>query len=231
MAEVSQRTGLPVSTLSKLETGKMSLTYDKLMRLAAGLEVDVSSLLGSEPKPEVQPVTAGRRSISRLGEGRELDTGTYFYRYLAPDLLTKHFVPIYGEVKARSIEEFGELIRHPGEEFIYVLEGVVEVHSEFYSPVRLEAGESIYFDSQMGHAYIAGAPGRCAMLSICSATDTHLLDLHISSGDSAASAASAERRAFLEVHEAGGADQPKEARAAKRPAAKPRRKAAKPRPA
>lgn len=226
LAEVSERTGLPVSTLSKLETGKMSLTYDKLKRLAAGMQVDVSDLLGADAKTDSQPVSAGRRSISRAGEGHELDTGKYYYRYLAPDLLTKHFVPIYGEVRARSLEEFGELIRHPGEEFIYVLEGVIEVHSEFYAPVRLKAGESIYFDSQMGHAYIAGAPGRCSLLSICSATDTHLLDLHVSPGDTAASEASAQRRAFLNVHESDGAERTEGPAPARKPA---RRKAAKPR--
>jgi quercetin dioxygenase-like cupin family protein len=52
------------------------------------------------------------------------------------------------EVKAGHTPE---LLRHQGEEFIYVLQGTVEVLSEFYEPITLRAGESIYIDSSMAH--------------------------------------------------------------------------------
>ena len=38
---------------------------------------------------------------------------------------------------------------HEGEEFILVLKGLVELHTEFYEPARLEAGDSAYIDSGM----------------------------------------------------------------------------------
>ena len=38
-------------------------------------------------------------------------------------------------------------------EFVYVLKGVVAVHTEHYEPVRLEMGDSLYMDSQMAHIY------------------------------------------------------------------------------
>ena len=57
----------------------------------------------------------------------------------------------------RTQQEFGALIRHPGEEFVYVAEGQLIVHTEFYDPVTLHAGEGIYIDSNMGHGYIAAA--------------------------------------------------------------------------
>jgi uncharacterized cupin superfamily protein len=41
--------------------------------------------------------------------------------------------------------------------------------------VRLRAGDSIYFDSGMGHAYIAASEGRCRVLSLCSAPETQLI--------------------------------------------------------
>ena len=40
------------------------------------------------------------------------------------------------------------VVAHGGEEFAYVLEGTVVVHTEHYAPAVLKAGESIYFDSR-----------------------------------------------------------------------------------
>lgn len=174
LAEVSERTGLPVSTLSKIENGKMSLSYDKLARLSTGLDVDIGALF-SQGRP-APPVNAfhGRRSITRAGDGRAIETSTYGHLYPASDLLHKRFVPIVAEVRARSLEAFGEMIRHPGEEYAFVLEGVVELHTDLYAPVRLETGDSIYFDSGMGHAYIAASEGPCRLLSICSGEESQL---------------------------------------------------------
>src|ERR1700722_15086719 len=73
LKEMSRRTGYPVSTLSKIENDRVSLTYDKLTRISAGLEVDFSSLFGAaEPQPEVNAIH-GRRSIARAGEGRSIE--------------------------------------------------------------------------------------------------------------------------------------------------------------
>lgn len=171
LAELSKRTGLPTSTLSKVENGKMSLTYDKLTRITEGLEIDVASIFGEQATASPERKTGfagnGRRSITRSGEGGVIDTPTYRHLYQATDLLEKKFVPLLADIKHRSIEEFGELIRHEGEEYSFVLEGVVEFHSELYAPVLLYPGDAIYFDSSMGHAYIAAEDGPCRVLSIC----------------------------------------------------------------
>ena len=65
-------------------------------------------------------------------------------------------IPVYTHIRAKSVAEFGELVRHSGEEFIYVLDGAVEVHTEFYDPLVLHAGESIYIDSNMRRRYGPG---------------------------------------------------------------------------
>ncbi len=174
LAEVGARTGLPVSTLSKIENGKMSLSYDKLARLSAGLEIDIAQLF--EDGTSTPPSTiSGRRIVNRAGTGLAIETENYSHLYPAADLLSKRFVPIIAEPRARSLAEFGELIRHPGEEYAYVLEGTIELHTDMYAPTRLETGDSIYFDSGMGHAYIVVGTGRCRILSICSATQSELL--------------------------------------------------------
>lgn len=174
LSEVSRRTGLPVSTLSKVENDKMSLSYDKLARISRGLEIDIGVLFSSEATAPLSLVT-GRRSITRAGEGRVIETDTYETLFCATDLLNKRFVPLIAEVRARSTSEFGEMIRHPGEEYAYILEGTAELHTDLYAPVVLETGDSIYFDSGMGHVYINVGPGRCRVLSICSGDESQLI--------------------------------------------------------
>jgi transcriptional regulator with XRE-family HTH domain len=173
LADVSERTGLSVSTLSKVENGKMSLTYDKLYRISKGLDIDIAQLFaaGSAPQGAAAVPTrgfSGRRSLSRRGEGTVIDTPNYGHVYPATELLNKQMVPIFGQPKARTLEEFGELLRHSGEEFSVVLEGEVLFHTELYAPVLLQAGDSVYFDSSMGHAYLRVGEGPCRVLTMCS---------------------------------------------------------------
>ena len=175
LAEVSRRTGLPTSTLSKIENDKMSLTFDKLARVSAGLHVDIATLFNGEGSTEAHPGANGRRSITRAGQGKAIETQNYSHLYPAAELLNKSIIPIVAELRARSLEEFGELVRHPGEEYAYVLEGEVDLYTSLYAPVRLKAGDSIYFDSGMGHAYIAAGEGPCRVLSLCSAPETQLI--------------------------------------------------------
>lgn len=168
LAELSSRTGLPVSTLSKVENNKMTLTYDKMVRIATGLNIDIGVLFAA-PQSEVVGVPvplSGRRSITRSDEGRVMETSMARQTYPAADLLDKQLVPLLMEVRARSLEEWGPLLRHPGEEFVLVLEGTLELHTEFYTPVHLNEGDSIYFDSAMAHGYVAANEQRCRILSV-----------------------------------------------------------------
>ena len=174
MAQVSQLTDLPIATLSKIENDKISLSYDKLVRISQGLGIDIGRLFGAVPAGGTETPgigVSGRRSITRSGEGSAIETKTYSHLYPAADLLNKQIVPIMAECKARSLAEFGPLIRHGGEEYAIVLDGVVEFHTDLYAPVRLNKGDSIYFDSSMAHGYIAACDGLCRVLSICSSAD------------------------------------------------------------
>ena len=106
-----------------------------------------------------------------------VNTPNYDYYYMCPELRHKRMVPTITRVLAHSIEEFGELIRHPGEEYIYVLKGPIEIHTEFYEPILLDTGESIYIDSTMGHAYVAPKGNDDAMvLGICTSPAEDLME-------------------------------------------------------
>jgi transcriptional regulator with XRE-family HTH domain len=167
LAEVSKRTGIPSSTLSRIENDQISPTYDLLLRLSNGLLIDLSQLLSATEFPsEPEATRPGRRSINWLDDGMSVEMPTHTIRYLSTDLLNKEMTPLLSEYRARSPAEFGEFMHHTGEEFLYVLEGELELHTDSYAPVVLKAGESIYFDSRMGHAYIARGEGPCRALVV-----------------------------------------------------------------
>ncbi len=149
LEECSQRTGVARSTLSKIENGLMSPTFDILQKIMNGLQIDIADLFRVD-----RPNPAARRSVTRLGEGTVHQGPQYRLELLATDISNKAMLPLKATILARSFEAFGDWIQHDGEEFICVLSGEIEVATEFYAPVRLAAGESIYFDSQMRHAVI-----------------------------------------------------------------------------
>jgi transcriptional regulator with XRE-family HTH domain len=166
LADVAKRTGIPPSTLSRIENDQISPTYDMLLRLGQGLSIDLSQLLSEAPS-EVSSEQPGRRSVNRSVDGDIVPMSNHTLRYLSTDLLNKQMTPILCEYQARSLEEFGPLMRHEGEEFLYILEGELELHTECYAPLVLKAGESVYFDSRMGHGYVARGTGVCRALSMC----------------------------------------------------------------
>jgi transcriptional regulator with XRE-family HTH domain len=156
LVDLSALTGLTASTLSKLENGRVAFTLEKLELISEKLKIDLTQLIGPSPTQASRLNGGMRRSISRAGEGQAVEMSRGNYLYVAAELLNKKITPIIGDVFARSLEEYGgELMRHAGEEYVYVLEGTLELHTEMYTPARLEKGDSVYFDSQMGHAYIA----------------------------------------------------------------------------
>jgi transcriptional regulator with XRE-family HTH domain len=157
LKEMSEKTGIPFSTLSKVEHDRLTLTYDKLLQLGERLNMRMSELFAETAEPVDQPFTA-RRSIGTRESAVAINTPNYDYYYLFPELRKKRMIPILTRVVAKTMEQFGPLVRHSGEEWMYVIEGAIEVHTEFYEAVRLEAGQSIYLDSSMGHAYLV-APG------------------------------------------------------------------------
>ncbi|ABF53179.1 helix-turn-helix domain-containing protein [Sphingopyxis alaskensis] len=175
LKEMSAKSGIPVSTLSKVEHDRLTLSYDKLQQLSQRLKIRMSDLFAEDE--EDAPRVTGRRSIAAIERAARVTTDNYDYHYLCTDLRQKRMIPILTRIRAHSAREFGELVRHQGEEFIYVLEGRIEVHSEFYDPVTLDAGQGIYIDSSMGHAYVvADGYDEALVLGVCSSADEGLMD-------------------------------------------------------
>jgi len=168
LVDVSERTGLAASTLSKVENGLISLTYDKLVQLSEGLQLDFNAILTGRLVNGDQAVRpTARRSITRKEEGLRVETPDYDYLYLSSDLSQRAMVPILITVRARSTVAVPNYSAHTGEEFFYVLRGPIEMRSEHYEPVLLQTGDSMYFDSTMQHVMLSATDRDGLILDIC----------------------------------------------------------------
>ncbi|MEM7722011.1 MAG: XRE family transcriptional regulator [Pseudomonadota bacterium] len=151
LEQAAQKAGVARSTLSKIENGQMSPTYEALKKLALGLGISVPQLF--TPPSSVQ--VNGRMSVTKAGEGDAHPTATYEHEMLASGLMRKSMLPYRARIRARSFEEFDGWVRHDGEEFLYVLTGTVRLLTEFYAPVDMKRGDSAYYDASMGHNVIS----------------------------------------------------------------------------
>ncbi len=151
LEQAARQAGLARSTLSKIENGQMSPTYDALKKLAEGLEISVPQLFTPPKKDQVM----GRMAVVKSGEGVHQATVTYEHELLAEGLRKKAMLPYRARVRARSMEEFDGWVRHDGEEFLYVLTGVVRLYTEYYEPVEMRRGDSAYYDGAMGHNVVS----------------------------------------------------------------------------
>lgn len=176
LKQMSDKTGIPVSTLSKVEHDRLTLTYDKLYQLSRRLGMRMSELFAEDGDDDsVQPITA-RRSMGDLQHSVRVETPNYDYYYLCTELRRKRMIPVITKIRAKTLEQFGELVQHAGEEYVYVLKGRVIVNTEFYDPVVLEEGQSIYIDSSMRHAYLAGEGcDEAEVLGVMSSADEELM--------------------------------------------------------
>lgn len=190
LRQMSDRVGIPLSTLAKVEADKLSLTYDKLQQFTSRVGLSMTEFLGqagSAATESVSPVVTARRSLTTGGNSVRISTPNYDHEYLCVDLRDKRMVPILTRIRTQDIVEFGKLIRHRGEEFIFVLEGTIEIHLQFYTPVTLTAGQGIYLDSTMGHAYLAKGCETALVLGVCSSEDDDLASELINQAENEAS--------------------------------------------
>ena len=175
LKEMSAKSGIPLSTLSKVEHDRLTLTYDKLYQVSQRLGMRMSELF-AETIDETPPPVLARRSLGDMEHAVRVQTANYDYFYLCTELRRKRMIPVIAKIRAKTSKQFGELVHHAGEEFIYVLSGAIVVNTEFYDPVILGKGQSIYIDSSMGHAYLATEGcDEAEVLAIMSSADEELM--------------------------------------------------------
>lgn len=146
--DIGQRTGMSPEYLERIETGQVAPPLGVLIRMAKALDMKMGRFISTG---EVKPFTVvrkhERRVISRYTSAQGDQYG-YTYESLAADKKDRHMEPFM--VTLVPSEAKKEVSAHSGQEFIYVLEGAMEVNLEDYSEV-LYPGDSIYYDSTVPH--------------------------------------------------------------------------------
>ncbi|WJD71952.1 XRE family transcriptional regulator [Pseudomonas asiatica] len=153
LKQLSEASGVPLSTLSKMELAQVSVSYEKLAAAARALNVDIAQLLrasGTVTAPA--PVTV---VVDSLPAAAGYSTGTYDYHPIAGDFPERRMTPAYARIIARERGQFDDFIRHPGQEFALVLSGRVRIEFETGEAVSIGPQETAYFDSQVGHIYLS----------------------------------------------------------------------------
>lgn len=163
LAELSQRSGVAVSTLSKLENGQTTGSVETIFKIARAMKVLVDNIFPFSPAK----LTNGRLLVTRRDAGERLSIKHYDYELHAAGLIEKRMAPLLMTIKARTPPPLDEWSTHPGEEFSLVISGRIEFHTEHYAPVQIDAGESVYFDSIMKHCYVALSDEEPTLLSVC----------------------------------------------------------------
>lgn len=163
LQEVSERSGVAVSTLSKIENGHLSGTVNTMLKIARGLGLLFDQLLEPEDAP-AQPT--GRLVRTGADNVDFLSADFYDYEVHSTELVGRRMLPLVMTIKTPEPPPYIDWSTHEGEEFLLVLEGRIQLHTEHYAPITLNAGESVYFDSLMRHAYVSVGEGNARVVSV-----------------------------------------------------------------
>jgi transcriptional regulator with XRE-family HTH domain len=149
LVELGKHTGLSASFLSQLETGRVVPTLRNLSRIAMVFSKDLSYFFDTEPSAIFR--------IHRRNERVRLpQTGvtspTYFFESLAYMVPDRHIDPYFAEFMPLAKDMEPKAHMHPGFEFLYMLEGELEIHHGDQLST-LEAGDAVYFDASTPHSY------------------------------------------------------------------------------
>lgn len=171
LESLAASTGLTKSYLSKIERGLSTPSIAVALKIAEVLDTDVEQLFSNQSDSSALVVDRGRERTA-AGESRT----SAVYEPIAALMIKKTMQPF---VVRPTTESDSAFMDHPGEEFIYVQSGTVEVTVP-NQVIALEQGDSVYFDSSTPHRVRSTSTERAVLLVV-------VYDQH----DGAATAASA----------------------------------------
>jgi transcriptional regulator with XRE-family HTH domain len=149
LVDLGRHTGLSASFLSQLETGRVVPTLRNLARIAMVFSKDLSYFF--EPEPNALFRIHRRRERVRLPQ-TGVEMPSYYFAslgYMVPD---RHMDPYFAEFLPPAVGMEPKAHMHPGSEFLYVLEGELEIRHGDHQ-CTLESGDAVYFDASTPHAY------------------------------------------------------------------------------
>ncbi len=136
LESLAHKTGYDEQYLEDIEEGKIAPPVGALIQISRALAVDSAALLAEDKKKE------RRRSYRKR-------TKAYSYRTLNPGAEDKHLWAYLITLEPKKVHE-GVVFRHEGEEFIYVLEGRVQLQVAG-EVMALKKGSSHHFNSALEH--------------------------------------------------------------------------------
>ena len=154
--ELAGTCGLEVRQLLALEEGTEVPSLSPLGKVAHALGVRLGTFLDDNEAwgPEICRKDAGLKDNGRFSEHLH-------YAACAPHKPGRNMEPFIVEVDTSCP---GQISSHEGEEFLYVLSGVVDIRYGRQT-YHLEEGDSIYFDSIVGHS-ISAPSGKSRLLAV-----------------------------------------------------------------
>ena len=149
LKEMADLTGLSTALLSQMENHLISPSLGTLVRLARAFDAKVGDFLGeTEGEPFTLVRKDERRTVSRFASKDGVAYG-YSYESLGFDKKDRHMEPFIVTLEPTTLKSSKTSV-HDGEEFIFVLEGTMEVILGDHTDI-LHPGDSIYYDSNIPH--------------------------------------------------------------------------------
>jgi transcriptional regulator with XRE-family HTH domain len=171
LAQLAERSGVSITTISRAERGQLALGYENFAALGRALEMDMNAMFAGAG---VKPAQFDGPVITRAGKGVVYRGLSFAYEFLGTSAAGKQMSPVVGTVHARRINGPEDFARHPGEEFAYVLSGEIEVHFDTGDVVHLARGDSLYYDSSIGHAYVSVSRQLAKIVGVTSGESGHM---------------------------------------------------------
>jgi transcriptional regulator with XRE-family HTH domain len=165
MEELAASSGVSVATISKIEKHQQKPAFETVLRVARALQINFVQMVEEESGPPARYMA--RRVLTEPDGAVEYDGEFYKYFIHSGELKQKAMVPLVMRIKTREVPPMADWSTHEGEEFLYVLSGIVEIHTGEYTPKILRQGASCYFDSTMRHAYVSKGEQDAVILTVC----------------------------------------------------------------
>jgi transcriptional regulator with XRE-family HTH domain len=162
LEELGEMSGVSISTISKIENRQQKPSFETVLRVARALHINFVQML----EPPSAPRHMARRTVTRAGDEPRLQGDHYTYATHASEITNKAMVPTLMQIRTREVPPKDQWSTHLGEEFIYVISGTLEFHTEEYAPVTLNKGDSCYLDSTMRHAFVSNGDEDATILSV-----------------------------------------------------------------
>jgi len=165
MEELAASSGVSVATISKIEKHQQKPAFETVLRVARALQINFVQMVEEDSGPPARYMA--RRVLTEPDGAVEYDGEFYKYFIHSGELKQKAMVPLVMRIKTREVPPVADWSTHEGEEFLYVLSGIVEIHTGEYTPKILRQGASCYFDSTMRHAYVSKGEQDAVILTVC----------------------------------------------------------------